>query len=653
MNPSEGLPVSSVRITGPFWSYYQDLVREAVLPYQWDALNDNVPGAEPSHAVANVKIAAGMEQGEYCGLVFLDSDLAKWLEAAAYSLAAHPDAGLQAKVDGVVDMLGRVQFEDGYLNSYYALNGPENRWTNLYECHELYCAGHLIEAAVAYHDATGKREFLDIVRRYADHIARTFGPREGQLRGYPGHEEIELALVRLYRATGERKYFDLARYFIDERGRQPYYFDIEWEKRGRVSHWSGGPAPAPSEDAENNQSHLPVRDQKDAVGHAVCAMYLYRAMADVAKETGDASLLAACRALWRSAVSRRMYITGGVGSKAEGEEFTADYDLPNDTAYAETCAAIGLMFFAQSMLAIEPSGEYADVMERALYNNVLAGMSRDGETFFYVNPLEVPPEGSPRAEERRHVRTRRQPWFGCACCPPNVARLVASLGAYAYSANPSSAFIHLYVGGSMRAAAHGGAFGMSMETDYPLGGRVGIRITDAPQNEYTLALRIPGWCREAALSVNGESIDLGAAVKDGYAYLARRWSAGDVAELELPMKPVRMRAHPSVRADAGRAAVQLGPLVYCLEECDNGRRLDELALPASAEWTVEFDSGLFGGTNVIRAEGLRENGAAWGDALYKPDAVMEYVSAELMFIPYFLWANREPGEMAVWVKELK
>jgi DUF1680 family protein len=651
-NPSGKLPMSHAEITGPFWAGYQKLVRETVLPHQWLALNDALLDAEPSHAVANMRVAAGLEEGEYGGLIFQDSDLAKWLEAAAYSLASHPDAALEADVDGLVDILGKAQREDGYLNSYYIAREPGNRWTNLHDCHELYCAGHLIEAAVAYFHATGKRKFLDIMRRYADHIAGVFGPDEGQLKGYPGHEEIELALVKLYRATGERKYLELARYFIDERGRKPYYFDIEWEKRGRTAFWSGGYAPPPSENAEYNQSHLPVRAQADAVGHAVRAVYLYTAMADMAKETGDGELLAACRALWRSIVSRRMYVTGGIGSAAEGEAFTADFDLPNDTAYAETCAAIGLMFFAHRMLGIEPMGEYANVMERALYNNVLAGMSQDGKAFFYVNPLEVPKDGAPRAMERRHVHARRRPWFGCACCPPNIARLIASIGEYVYSANNDAVFVHLYAGGSMRAEIGCGAVRLMQETDYPLDGKVTIRMEEAPGCEITLALRIPGWCRGASLSVNAEPVDLKSAVRDGYAYLRRKWRAGDSVKLDLQMEPVRMRANPAVRADAGKVALQCGPFVYCLEECDNGSGLDGLALPASAELKVAFEPDFFSGANVITADGLRENRAAWGDALYQQDGNAEYVPAKLKFIPYYLWSNREQGEMLVWVKEI-
>ena len=288
------------KINDNFWSRYAELVRDEVIPYQWDALNDNVADAEPSCAIRNFRIAAGEEEGEFYGMVFQDSDVAKWLEAVAYSLENYPDPELEKKADDVIDLIGRAQQPDGYLNTYYIINGLENRWTNLHECHELYCAGHMIEAAVAYYEATGKRKLLDIVCKFADHIDTVFGPEEGKLKGYPGHQEIELALVKLYRVTGNKKYLDLAKFFLDERGKEPYYFDIEWEKRGKTSHWFGGRGQAPSKNKEYNQAHLPVREQTEAVGHAVRAVYMYSAMVDVAMETGDEELLESCRRLWNN-----------------------------------------------------------------------------------------------------------------------------------------------------------------------------------------------------------------------------------------------------------------------------------------------------------------------------------------------------------------
>jgi len=357
--------------------------------------------------------------------IFWDSDAAKWLEAVGYSLAARPDRKLERLADKVIDDIAAAQRPDGYLNIYYSVVEPDQRWTNLRDRHELYCAGHLMEAAVAYHQATGKRKLLDVLCRYADHIDATFGRSRGKKRGYPGHEEIELALVKLYHATGEKRYLKLAKYFVDERGRRPHYYDKEARARGddRKKYWPGT--------YEYNQSHLPVRRQSAVVGHAVRAFYLYAGMADVAAETHDGELLAACKRLWRDATRHKMYVTGGVGPSGRNEGFTRTYDLPNETAYAETCAAIALVFFAHRMLQIEADAHYADVMERALYNGTISGVSADGTRFFYTNPLAAAPPA--RAAGGKPEPHRRE-WFGCACCPPNIARLIASLPQYVYSA---------------------------------------------------------------------------------------------------------------------------------------------------------------------------------------------------------------------------
>ena len=397
--------------------------------------------------------------------IFWDSDVAKWLEAVGYSLERHPDAKLEKLADGVIRDMARAQAADGYLNSHYQFVEPGKRWTNLRDCHELYCAGHLMEAAVAYSRATGKRTFLDVMCRYADCIDKTFGTRKGQKRGYCGHEEIELALVKLFHATGEARYLNLAKYFVDERGRHPNYFVEEASKRGDMKL-------RPFMDAKNLylQAHAPVRGQTEAVGHAVRAMYLCSGMADVAAGTGDASLRAACRRIWKSATQRRMYITGGIGSSRHGERFTCDYDLPNETAYAETCASIGLVFFAHRMLQAEADGEYADVMERALYNGVMSGVSLDGKHFFYANPLTAHPVSYAARtgdDHGDHTDPTRQEWFGCACCPPNIARLLASLGQYVYSQRGDVLYVHLYADGTASCNLAGQRVTVTQRTEYP------------------------------------------------------------------------------------------------------------------------------------------------------------------------------------------
>ena len=639
-------------INDNFWSKYAELVRNEVIPYQWDALNDKVADAEPSHAIRNFRIAAGEEEGEFYGMVFQDSDVAKWLEAVAYSLESHPDPELEKKADEVIDLIGRAQQPDGYLNTFYIINGLEDRWTNLHECHELYCAGHMIEAAVAYYEATGKGKLLDIVCKFADHIDAVFGPEEDKIKGYPGHQEIELALVKLYRVTGNKKYLDLAKFFLDERGKEPYYFDMEWEKRGKTSHWLGGQGQAPSKNKEYNQAHLPVREQTQAVGHSVRAAYMYSAMADVALETGDEELLEACRRLWNNTVYKRMYITGAIGSQVHGESFSFDYDLPNDTVYGETCAAIALVFFAVRMLQAEPKGEYADVMERALYNGVISGMSLDGKSFFYVNPLEVNPEACEKNGNFRHVKPVRQKWFACACCPPNVARLLASLGHYVYGVKDNTVYTHLYIGSNTEVDIDGTRVGISQETNYPWDGKVSITVNSDGAKEFGLGLRIPGWCRDARVAVNGEQVDLASVTVDGYAIIKRQWQDGDKVEVDLPMEPVRMRANPLVRADIGKVAIQNGPVVYCLEEVDNGPNLHAVVLPKDAELELSFREDLLGGVNVITAQALKAKEEAWGPELYKANGYTQYEPVKLTFVPYYAWVNREPGEMTVWVREI-
>ena len=381
---SAGEFVKQVRLEDVFWGPVREIIRQEAIPYQWKALNDQIPDTEPSYCMRNFRIAAGKETGAHGGYVFQDSDVGKWLEGAAYSLRWHPDPELEQTVDDAIEEVVAAQQPDGYLDTYYIINGLDKRWTNLKDHHELYVAGHLLEGAIAYYEATGKRALLDAMFRFVAHIDSVLGPEEGKLHGYPGHPEIELALMRLYEITGDPAHLRLAKYFVDERGKAPLFFAGEEKRNGNPDYWKESPFRY-----QYYQAGLPVREQKNAEGHAVRAMYLYAGMADVARVTGDETLAEACRTLWRSAVNRRMYITGGVGSTEYGESFTFDYDLPNDTVYAETCASIALVFFARRMLKLEAKGEYADVMEKALYNGILSGMQLDGKKFFYVRSEEA------------------------------------------------------------------------------------------------------------------------------------------------------------------------------------------------------------------------------------------------------------------------
>jgi DUF1680 family protein len=640
------IALKNVNIEESFWSRYVELIRDTVIPYQWEVLNDRIPGVTPSHSIKNYRIASGLEQGEFQGMVFQDTDLAKWIEAVAYSIETKPDPELEKTVDGVIDIIEKVQQPDGYLNTYYTLKEPGKRWTNFRECHELYCAGHMIEAAVAYYEATGKRKLLDIMCRFTDYIDSVIGPEPGKMKAYPGHQEIELALVKLYKVTGNEKYLKLSKYFIDERGKEPYYFDIEAKKRGNVLHY---PEFAKF-DRKYAQTHLPVRQQTTAEGHAVRAVYMYSAMADIAAETGDQTLIKACKKLWGNIVSKRMYITGGIGSTSYGESFTFDYDLPNDTIYAETCASIGLVFFAYRMLQIEAKSCYADIMEKALYNTILDGISLDGKKFFYVNPLEVWPEASEKSKIKGHVKATRQPWFGCACCPPNIARLLASIGQYIYSMHKDEIYTHLYISSETEINISESKVKIKQETRYPWDEKVMISVSLDEEKEFSLLLRIPGWCDNAKICINREEINVCNTKVNGYAKLKRIWKNGDVVELVLPMMIQRIKAHPNVKTNIGKVALQRGPVVYCLEEIDNEPSLHEIVLSHKSELKSEFDDNLLGGITVITAEAQRYN-SPWEDELYKANVESQYRPVTVKFIPYYAWANRTSGEMMVWITE--
>ena len=639
------LPLTGMQVTDRFFAPRIDLVRTQMLPYQWEALNDRLKDTEPSHCIENFRIAAGISRGEYHGMVFQDSDLYKWLEAVAYQLAVRPDPSLREAADSAIRLIGQAQTPEGYLNTYYQTHPDEKRFSNLQNNHELYCAGHLIEAAVAFAQAVGDTRLLDVARRYADLIDRVFGPEEGKLHGYPGHEIIEMALVRLFRLTGEERYLRLARYFIDQRGQAPLYFEEEARRDGnRDFVWN-----ETFMRYQYYQAGKPVREQTEAEGHAVRAVYLYSGMADVAAETGDQTLFEACRTLFDNILSRRMYITGAIGSTHVGEAFTYDYDLPNESVYAETCAQIGLCFFAQRMLNSEMDGRYADVIERALYNSVLSGMSLDAKRFFYVNPLEVVPEACEKDDRLRHVKPQRQKWFGCACCPPNLARFLGSLPSYAFSAGSDTLYMHLYIGGEVRVALAHAEVHLSVESDYPWDGRV--RLTVHTPGEYGIAVRISGWCRGYELKVNGESVS--SEPVRGYVSLNRVWREEDMVELNLKMPVTLMRANPAVRADTGKLCVVRGPLVYSLEEADNGKDLHLLRLPLQTAFEVHDEPQLLGGIRTIRCNAFRRSKSFAEGQLYAPVCgAEEMTETQLTWIPYFAWANREPGEMAVWIREV-
>lgn len=619
------LPFTQVTITDAFWAPRQAVNRERGLWAVFEQLQ-----ATGRIAAYNLDWHPGSNKPK--PHVFWDSDVAKWLEGACYSLLSHPDAALQEKVEYVVDRILSAQQPDGGINPYFSVVAPQDRWTNLRDRHELYCAGHLIEAAIAHHQATGDPRFLNGIRRYADLIDRKFGPGEDQIHGYPGHEELELALVKLYRHTGEKRYLDKARYFIEERGREPHYFDREAQARGEKSPDNGPGAYA------YYQAHRPVREQTEVVGHAVRAMYLYSAVADIAFETQDPSLLEPLRMLWGDLTGVKMYLTGGIGSSGSNEGFTEPYDLPNEAAYAETCAAIGLIFWAHRMLQIDLRSVYADVMERALYNGMLSGISLWGDRFFYENPL---------ASDGDH---HRQPFFKCSCCPPNLNRILPTVGGYIYSQGPSEIVTHLYIQSEATFALEAGQVTLVQETDYPWDGVVCMRLKMNQPLSFTLKLRYPGWCQEARLYINGENISIKEHLEDGYICLDRRWAPGDEVRLQFVMTVTRIYAHPKVKANHGRVALMRGPLVYCLEAVDHPVPLQAVRLPREAGFDCQFKPDLLDGVITIQATAEAVDLTDDDQPLYQRRPPRTH-PVKLTAIPYYAWDNRESGAMRVWLPE--
>ena len=659
--------LKKVQITDSFWKEEMELVRTEVIPYQWRALNDQIPDAEPSFCMRNFRLAGELnqrrkEQGaeykeivwptqgwetlpkeksvleeRFYGYVFQDSDFYKWIEAVGYSLIWHPDPELEKIADTAIDIVCEAQLDNGYLDTYYIINDLSGIFTNLQDKHELYCFGHLTQGAIAYYQATEKDKLLNAAKRYADFISTQFGAEDGKKKGYPGHEIAEMALAELYDLTGEEKYLKLGSFFINQRGQKPYYFDMEHPKQVMAKEIR----------YRYYQAHLPVRQQKEAVGHAVRAVYLYSGMADMAKRTGDDTLYQACENLWNSIEREKLYITGGIGGTQLGESFSFPFDLPNDTIYAETCASISLVFFARRMLEIHPDRKYADMIERALYNGILSGIALDGKSFFYVNPLEVFPKACHEDERKFHVRPVRQKWFGCACCPPNLARLLSSIGSYAYTENQDTLWIHLYTGGILEKTVQGKKMEIAITSEFPWNGKVSVTVKTKEPVSFTLALRIPGWCSQWERPIK-EPVT----VKGGYCYIQKNWDGEETISFCFPMIPKLQEADDRVREDIGKVALTRGPVVYCLEEADNGENLHLISVSDNLE--AKEEEIQIGGRKILA---LKTNGfqklsciVKKEEGLYHTYKKPQYETKELTWIPYYAWANRGEGEMQVWVK---
>jgi len=606
------VPFTDVTVADEFWAPRMETNRKVTIPYDFEK-------CEQTGRIDNFAKAGGLMEGEFEGIYFNDSDLYKVVEGAAYSLKIHPDPELEKYVDCVVEKIAAAQWEDGYLYTFYSLpkHQPEKRWTDVQNKHELYCAGHFFEAAVAYYQTTGKRKILDVVIRLADYIDSVFGL--GKKYDVPGHEEIEIGLVKLYGVTGEKRYLELSKFFIDQRG----------QAQGHKLY------------GQYSQDHEPVVRQDAAVGHAVRAGYLYSGMADVAALTGDTDYIKALDRIWLDVVSKKLYITGGIGARGGGESFGEDYELPNATAYCETCAAIANAMWNHRMSLLHGDAKYIDVLERVIYNGFLSGISLSGDKFFYPNPL---------ASEGKY---QRSPWFGCACCPTNIVRFMPSLPGYAYAQKADNVYVNLFIGGGAKIKLSGNTVRLEQQTRYPWDGYVKIKVEPERPGKFAICIRMPGWAQNrpvpsdlytyldtnaerVSLKVNGNpaAIDM---VK-GYVPIRRMWQKGDTIELNLPMPIRRLKAHPKVKDDIGRIAIERGPIVYCFEGADNPKGVANLILPPDAKLQSEYHGDLLGGIVTITGRGqIRQDG----------NELIEDI--DVVAIPYYAWAHRGKNEMAVWI----
>jgi len=609
---------SQISITDPFWKGRMYSVATGTLN-ACILYTENKTGR-----IRNFEKAA-QRKGAHEGIYYDDSDVYKALEAIAYSLRNNPNPAIEKKADEWIAKIGAAQLPDGYLNTYYTLTGLEKRWTDM-EKHEDYCAGHLIEAGIAYHNTTGKKELLDIAVRFANHIDSMF--RQQNRPWVSGHQEIELALMRLYHHTSQRKYLELAQWFLEQRG-HGHGKGVIWDQ------WK---------DPDYCQDGLPVKDQRNITGHAVRAMYMYTGASDVAAVTNDQGYVKAMSAIWDDVVGRNMYITGGIGAQGKNEGFGVDYDLPNESAYCETCASVGMVFWNQRMNMLTGDSKYVDVLEKSLYNGALDGLSLSGDRFFYGNPL---------ASSGNH---QRREWFGTACCPSNIARLVASVGNYIYSTSANAVWVNLYIGSQVAVPVQKQTLALSLQTGYPWKGETSIAVTEAPKQAVQLRLRIPGWLNEAVpgglyayekkepvkmtITVNGKVEPF--REENGYAVIERKWKKGDVVGINTPMEVRRVLSREELKQNNDRVAIQYGPMVYCLESADNNGQVWNFIVPPVTAFNVQYEPGLLGGVNTISFTVKEAAGTADGQAI-------QLLDRSVKAIPYFSWNNRGAGGMQVWL----
>jgi DUF1680 family protein len=616
--PIQPVPFTSIHIQDDFWTPRLETNRQVTLPY-------NFKKCEETGRLRNFAIAGGLEEGEFEGIFFNDSDVFKVIEGASYSLQVYDDPELKSFLDDLIRKIAAAQEADGYLYTNRTIDpekaadgGGTERWTNLQTYHELYNVGHLYEAAVAHYQATGERTLLDVALKNADLVDKVFGP--GKNMGVPGHQEIELGLVKLYRVTGEKRYLDLAKFFIDERGNAEGHNTTEGKYAGKYQ-----------------QDHMPLAEQEEAVGHAVRAGYFYSAATDVAALTGETAYDEALDKIWDDIVHQKIYITGGIGAEPKYEGFGPDYELPNATAYTETCAAIALMLWNERMFLKSGNVKYMDVFERTLYNGFLAGVSFEGNTFFYPNPLEA--DGFTKFNQGV---CGRSPWFDCSCCPVNVVRILPSLPGYIYATRGKEVYVNLYMGNKAEIPIEGQILQLSQTTNYPRDGKIELEVLNREAIAADFKLRVPGWARNEVidgdlykytdshtpsihLTVNGKSVE--PVMENGYITLEKRnWQQNDKINISFEMPVRKVASHDLVVANKGKVSLERGPIVYCAEEVDNPKGVLNTLLPADEEFTYSFEKGLLGGLGKIE-------------------------SPTLTAIPYYAWAHRGNGEMAVWINE--
>lgn len=638
------MKLKKIKITSSFWNRYRNMVADKAVPFQWqmisdqkspDITSDKAAGgkAEKSYAIKNLKIAAGQLNGQHHGMIFQDTDVYKWLETVAYVLNYDHDEQLKALADQVVDLIADAQDKDGYLSTRYQIDTPELKFKQLQQSHELYSMGHYIEAGIAYYQTTGNKKSLDIAKKMADCIDENFGLQSKKTHGYDGHPEIELALSKLYECTQDNRYLDLATYFVEIRGNRPDFF----KQQNARNDIKLDPFPM-MRDATDNYffDEKPIDQVKMVQGHAVRVLYYLTGLTYIARLTNKKNLKDDAERLWQDITTKQMYVTGNVGQTAVGEAFTGDYDLPNRTDYGETCASVAMVMFAKQMEKIFDNGKYGDVIEKEIYNGALAGISLDGEHYFYANPLEID-KVSAFNPASSHLSNKRLSWFSCACCPANITRLIASLNKYIYTCNNKDILLDQFISNE---AVFDHDISIKVESDFPWNGNVKIEIKNPKQENFMFKVRIPAWAEKYKSSIKSNLIE--------NKILNFEINGDFVLDINFEMKIQLLHANPLIAADRGKVAIQRGPIIYCEEEADNQTDFCTYMLPANPDIKEEYKDSLLAGIVQITIKNVFFSSAK---SLYWSNDSQIGENKDLVMVPYYSWANRKPGQMSVWINQ--